>query len=222
MKHLNRKIGFYHPQYSNSCKLFCSLDLPFVLREMADFAEISEASFTQILETSHIKDYDKDNIICYKDDKIDALFYLLHGSIKVYKTNKFDKEAVIGIYASECALKNTPPLLNYDSFDGTAKSTLHALEPCKILSIPSKVLHSLMQSDIALLHSILNRANSALYELNNFIEMNLMDTQSKVQMLMQNNPSIFKNVSKSLIASLLNISQETLSRALKELNSQNL
>lgn len=212
---IDRKIGFNR---SNSCKLYCSVDLPAILRGMIDFMGIKKETFECILDIAHIKNYDKNTIICYKDDEVDTLLYLFHGSIKAFKNNKYDKEAIVNLYVSECAMQNEPPLINYDSFaDNIARNTLQTLEPCRILSVQSEAFKELLKSDIVLANNLINRANFVLNELNYFIELSLMDSKAKVIALMQRYPNILKNVSKKLIASLLNISQETLSRTLQSI-----
>lgn len=212
---LDRKIGLNH---STSCKLHCSVDLPSILRSMIDFQGIDKETFNCILDIAHIKNYAKNTIIYYKDDKVDTLDYLFHGSIKAFKNNKYDKEAIVNLLLSECAVQNEPPLINYDSFaDNITKNTLQTLEPCRILSIQSDTLKELLKRDIVLSNNFHNRANATLNELNYFVELSLMDSKAKVIALMQRNPNILKNVSKKLIASLLNISQETLSRTLQSI-----
>lgn len=212
---LDKKIGFNH---SASCKLHCSIDLPTIVRNMVDFQGIKKETFDCILDIAHIKNYAKNTIICYKNDEVSTLDYLFHGSIKAFKNNKYDKEAIVNLYVSECAMQNEPPLVNYDAFaDNIARNTLQTLEPCRILSIQSDGFRELLKSDIMLANNLINRANSMLNELNYFIELSLMDSKAKVVALMQKNPNILNNVSKKLIASLLNISQETLSRTLQSI-----
>ena len=212
---LRKKIGFYR---QTSCKLHCPVELCDVLRKMADFQGIKPRTFEYILNISHIKEYPRGSIISYKDDKCDTLFYLFHGSVKAFKNNKYDREAVTNIYLSECAMKNDPPLINYGAFiDKIARNTIQALESCRILTIQIDAFRELLQTDIILANNFLLRANQVLHELNYFVELSLMDSKAKVISILNRNPHILANVSKKLIASLLNISQETLSRILQEL-----
>lgn len=209
------KVNFYHPP---SCKLHCVVDLPQILRGMVDFSGVEAQSFCQILDSAHIQNYAKNTTICYKDDACNVLFYLFHGTIKSFKVNKYGNEAIVNLYTSECAAQGNPPLLNYEAFcDGIAKTTLQSLEPCRILSIQIDALKELLKDDIALANNFINRANAVICELNYFAEISLMDSHAKVCSLMQKYPNIFKSTSKKLIASLLNISQETLSRTLREI-----
>lgn len=213
---LRKKIGF---QRQSSCKLHCPVELKDVLQKMADFKGIKHRTFEYLLDIAHIKQYPRGSIISYKDDECDTLFYLFHGSVKAFKHNKNGKEAITNIYLSECAMKNEPPLINYGAFiDNIARNTIQALEPCRVLTIPIHAFRELLKSDIILANNFLERANSVLNELNYFVELSLMDSRAKVISILERNPHILANVSKKLIASLLNISQETLSRILQELN----
>ena len=208
-------VNFYHP----SCKLHCVVDLPSILREMADFCGVSGENFDKILDIAHFQNYAKNTIICYKDDICNNLFYLFHGTIKAFKANKYGNEAIVNLYTNQCAKQHNPPLLNYDAFgDGVAKTTLQTLEPCRILSIQIDTLKELMKCDITIANNFINRANAVLCELNYFTDLSLMDSKSKVIALLRKHPNILQSTSKKLIARLLNISQETLSRTLHEIN----
>ncbi len=212
---LCKKIGF---QRQSSCKLHCPVELKDVLQKMADFRGIQHRTFEHLLDIAHIKQYPRGSIIAYKDDECDMLFYLFHGSVKAFKHNKNNKEAITNIYLSECAMKNEPPLINYGAFiNNIARNTIQALEPCRVLLLPITAFRELLKTDIILSNNFLERANNVLNELNYFVELSLMDSHAKVVSILERNPNIFANVSKKLIASLLNISQETLSRILQEL-----
>lgn len=219
MENISNKIGHYHPSYINPCELFCAFDLSKVLQNLADFQGIKKESFACILDSAHTRDYEKNSIICYKGECVDTLLYLFHGSIKAFKVDKYNREAVVNLYAVECAINGISPIINYDTFcDGVAKTTLQTLEPCRILSIKIDVFKDLLKDDIVLANNILQQANYALQELNYYTEISLMDSHAKVRALLLRNPNIFKKVSKKLIASLLNMSQETLSRILQDIS----
>lgn len=212
---LRKKIGFYR---HNSCKLHCPVELKDILAKMIDFQNIQPRTFEHIINIAHIKQYPKGSIISYKGDSCDTLFYLFHGSVKTFKNNKYDKEAIMNLYISECAMKNEPPLINYGAFiDGIARNTIQTLEACRVLTLQIEAFREILRTDTILANNFLNRANTVLSELNYFMELSLLDSKAKVMSILERNPYILANVSKKLIASLLNISQETLSRILQEL-----
>lgn len=213
---LRKKIGFHRQA---SCKLHCPVELKDVLQKMIDFQGIKPRTFEHIINISHIKQYPRNSIIAYKGDECDTIFYLFHGSVKVFKNNKYDKEAITNIYFSECAMKNEPPLINYGAFiNHISRNTIQSLESCRVLTLQIDALKELLETDIVLANNMLNRAHQVLNELNYFVELSLMDSKAKVISILKRNPHILASVSKKLIASLLNISQETLSRILQELD----
>lgn len=215
---LRKKIGF---QRQSSCKLHCPIELKDVLQKMEDFSGVKPRTFEHILNIAHIKQYPRNSVIAYNGDNCEVLYYLFHGSVKVFKYNKHGKEAITNIYLSECAMKNEPPLINYGAFiDTIARNTIQALEPCRVLTLQIGAFRELLKSDVILANNFLNRTNSALNELNYFIELSLLDSRARVISILERNPHILANVSKKLIASLLNISQETLSRILQELEAE--
>lgn len=202
---------------AKSCQLHCSVDLKDILSMMSDFQGIKQSTFEHILNISHVKEYPKDSIICYKDDLIQSVQYLFHGSLKAYKINKYDNEVITNLYINNCAKISNPPLINYYALiDGKAHNNLYCLENCKILSIQAEAFKELFTFDTTLVNNILRRSNEIISEQDYLINLAVMDSKMRVSSLLERNPNIFSMVNKKTIAQLLNISQETLSRILRE------
>lgn len=205
-----------------SCQLHCSVDLNKILCKMSDFNGIKQSTFEHILNISHITEYPKDSIICYKEDMVQSIKYLFHGSIKSYKINKYDKEVITNLYTNNCAKINNPPLIDYCALiDGKAHNNLYCLEDCKILLIQAEPFKELFAFDIALVNNILKHFNEIINEQDYLINLSVMDSRMRVTSLLEQNPNIFQIINKKTIAQLLNISQETLSRILREVKIEN-
>ncbi|RDU63484.1 Crp/Fnr family transcriptional regulator [Helicobacter sp. MIT 14-3879] len=203
---------------AKSCQLHCSIDLKEILSKMTDFQRIKPSTFEHILNISHIKEYPKDSILCYKDDVVQSIQYLFHGSIKACKINKYDNEIIVNLYINDCARLNNPPLVNYCALiDTKAHNSLYCLENCRILSIQTESFKELLKDDIELVNNILRRSNEIINEQDYLIDLAVMDSKAKVISLLEKNPDIFSMVNKKTISQLLNISQETLSRILQKI-----
>lgn len=197
------------------CNKYCDIDLKKIIIGMKDFLNINEHSLSMILETAHMKEFAKDSIIYYTDECVKNLYYLFHGSVKSYKINKFDNEVIMSLYVNDCAKTSEPPLMNYHCLDGKSFRNLQCIDSCKILCINIKTFKELIKEDINLANNIISRANNIIKEQESIINLNLMmDSKAKIRFLIENKPDIFQSVNKKTIAQMLNISQETLSRAL--------
>ncbi|RAX54029.1 hypothetical protein CCY99_04940 [Helicobacter sp. 16-1353] len=206
------------------CPLSCSVDLKLVLENMDDFKNIKPATFEEIINISHIKEYQKDSILYYENDIVDNVHYLFHGLVKVYKINKFDNEVIVNLLHNYCANESNPPLIDYHTFlSNNSFFNILCLENCKILSINVESFKEIIKSDPALSLNMLNRANKIIEEQEYIININMIyDTKSKLASLLNKNYDVFNMLSKKVVSQMLNISQETLSRSIKKLKDENI
>lgn len=205
-----------------NCSMSCSLALKEALAGMEDFRGVNNDTFDSIISISHMLEYEKDSVIYYENDPVDSLHYLLHGCVKVYKINKFDNEVILNLYASCCIDVNNPPLINYYALiNKYAQSNVLCLENCRILSINSAAFKEILKSDQKLSFNMLGRANKVIEDQVCIIHNNMIyDAKAKLASLLSKTPHIFTIVNKKIVAQMLNISQETLSRSIQKLKEE--
>ncbi len=187
------------------------------IREIQLFSKFSDLHIDKIKSQSMIKSYTKEGIVFYEGDDSKHIFVVLEGTVKLYKTspkgtqiqiNRFDAPAVIGEYA---CFESVP-------FPATCEFVTEG----KIALIPrSFILTNLGDSDFAL--EMIKSLTAKIMVLSSLIHKEtIYSSEAKVAKLMLENSEIFHKLKHNEIASILNITPETLSRILKKFKNQNL
>ncbi len=186
------------------------------------FGKTDEELFGLLKEISHIVTIGKKETLFLEDDEGECMYYLISGSVKLFKTSEEGKEAVIKFVAPGevfaeilLYLKNRYPV------------TSMAIEPSKLLAINAQKLFRLIQKRPELAMMLIGRLAFRSQYLVRMVEnltiasvserllnyLRLMETKS-------NNNSIELPVPKGELALLLGITPETFSRLLKKLSSE--
>lgn len=209
---------------SKNCTNACTNDLNAILANLCDFQGIDKATFREILNVSHMKEYQKGTILCYENDIVENVHYLFHGFVKVYKINKFDNEVIMNLYANNCAKEGRTPLINYQALiNNYSFNNIICLEPCRILSINAQAFREIIKTDKILALNMIGRANKVIEEQEYTINIGMIyDARAKLASLLSKNSAIFDMLNKKVISQMLNISQETLSRNIQKLKDENI
>jgi len=163
------------------------------------------------------KSYTKEGIVFYEGDDSNHIFVVLEGTVKLYKTspkgtqiqiNRFDAPAVIGEYA---CFEHAP-------FPATCEFVTEG----KIALIPrSFIISNLGDAEFAL--EMIKSLTAKIMVLSSLIHKEtIFSSEAKVAKIMIENSEIFDKLKHNEIASILNISPETLSRILKKFKNQHL
>lgn len=185
------------------------------LREVQLFSKLSDKNFEKIKRQSFTKAYSKGGIVFYEGDDSNHFYVLLEGSVKVYKTspkgtqiqiNRFEAPAVLGEYA--CFEKVPFP------------ATCEFVADGKIVNVPSKFLtDNLREGEFAL--EMIKSLTSKIMILSSLIQKEtIYSSEAKVAKILIENTAIFRKLKYNEIASILNITPETLSRILKKFKTE--
>ncbi|HIP61042.1 MAG TPA: Crp/Fnr family transcriptional regulator [Sulfurovum sp.] len=187
------------------------------LREIQLFSKFSDLHIDRIRSQYMTKSYTKEGIVFYEGDDSNHIFVVLEGTVKLYKTspkgtqiqiNRFDAPAVIGEYA---CFEHAP-------FPATCEFVTEG----KIALIPrSFIISNLGDSEFAL--EMIKSLTAKIMVLSSLIHKEtIFSSEAKVAKIMIENSEIFDKLKHNEIASILNISPETLSRILKKFKNQHL
>lgn len=203
----------------NACKITCPIDLKSILLKIPTFNRIYDQTLCDLLDIAHIKTFTKHSFLYYQNDFIDSIDYLIHGCIKIYKINQYDNEIITNLLINGCIKDgDVPKLINYQNLiNDKYDSNCECLNSCRIISFHLQYFRELIKTDRALQSNILIEANNTIRHQDYIINLSTYNAQSKLAYLILNNPQVLNMVNKKIIAQLLNISQETLSRNLKKL-----
>ena len=62
------------------------------------FCNLNQDSLRDLKAIVHFKNYKKQEIVFYEEDKVSDIYFLLEGAVKAYKVDRFDNEIFFGIF----------------------------------------------------------------------------------------------------------------------------
>ena len=183
------------------------------IEEMPMFSHLDKKFHKQLYDNIYIRDFKKNSIVFYEGDCSDYLHILIDGQVRLYKTSpkdtmiqlhRLNAPAIIGEYAclEQVAF---PATCEFISDRGTI-GLLHFKNLMKYLEDPkfSLALLKSMTNKVMLLSSLVHKET-------------ILSSEAKVADLILNEKEIFNSIKNTEIASILNITPETLSRILSKL-----
>jgi len=187
----------------------------FDLRSIPLFSKLSDEQLSELHSYMYIHHYEKDSIVFYEGETSEYLHILLDGDVRLYKTSpkgtqvhmhNFVAPEVIALFA---AFENIPFPATCE-FLGTGTVGLLPME--KIYNCMKNVdfsvaLVSALSKRMKLLASLLHKET-------------IYTTEAKIADLILENPSVFERLKNNEIASILNMTPETLSRILTRLKRE--
>ena len=185
------------------------------LRDIQLFSKLSDDNLEKIKKQSLVKSYVKGGIVFYEEDESQHIFVVLEGTVKLYKTspkgtqvqiNRFTAPAVLGEYACfeevpfpatcEFVTEGKIAYIPRDFVVNNLEDSIFALEMIKSLTAKIMVLSSLIHKET------------------------IFSSEAKVAKLLLEKSEIFQKLKYNEIASILNITPETLSRILKKFKNE--
>lgn len=185
------------------------------LSDIQLFSRLSPEYLEEIRQNAIIKNYAKESIVFYEGDSGEYLYILLSGTIKLYKTtpkntqiqiNRFDAPALVGEYACfesqpypvtcEFVTDGKMALVPFDYILKNLENKQFSLELIKSLTSKIMVLSALIHKET------------------------IYSSEAKVAKLLIENVEIFTKLKYNEIASILNLTPETLSRIFKKFKKE--
>ncbi len=187
----------------------------FDLKEIALFSKLEEKQLVELQSRLHIHNYTKDSIVFYEGDESKYLHLLLDGAVRLYKTSpkgtqihmhNFTAPDSIALFATfqripfpatcEFLTEGTIGLLPLDKIHSCLENTEFALALITALSCRMKLLSDVLHKET------------------------IYSAEAKIADLIYNNPAVFERLKNNEIASILNITPETLSRTLSKFKKE--
>lgn len=177
----------------------------YLLKDVCDETLKEIAKYTSYLKLS------KDNILFYEGEDSNCLFLLTKGIVKFYKTSSNNKEIIIKYHYSNEFIAE---VANFENIPYPA--TGKAFTEIEALKIDFKNLKHLLYSDANLALVIQTSLIKKIRNLENLILFNVVLTaDERIAKYICDNTKEFFNTKRIIIAEILNITPETLSRRLK-------
>ncbi len=183
------------------------------LKDIYLFESLNRSNITRLEEISSVKKYKKDQFLFFEGDRAESLFILIDGIVKIYKSDTKGNEVVLNHFYPIALIAE---LANLEHI-GYPASAVFETEG-KVLAIDYNLFETefLKNPDISFL--IIKSLTKKLKALDKIISQNLtMDSASKVARFIFENEDHFMELKHNKIASILNITPETMSRVMRKL-----
>ncbi len=205
------------------------------------FSGLDEKELSLIKDFSNIKNYNKGEVIFFETEPYLGFYGVVEGLVKIYKISNEGREHIIHIEYPGSTFAEVP------MFEKNSEKSLSDLrypanamaieENTVVIKVPTKPFLGFMKQNTDICFKLLSSLAKRLRFLNTHIESVTLDDVSKrlVKYLLtemeqpQNEKNKFKNenfieleISKYDLASHLGTIKETLSRALKKLQANNI
>ena len=187
------------------------------LQSIPLFSKLNEAHLAELQSQMHIHQYEKDSIVFYEGDESEYLHILLDGVVRLYKTSpkgtqvhmhNFAAPEIIALFA---AFEKIP-----------FPATCEFLGEGTVGLLPLEKIYNCMENvdfSISLISSLSKRMKLLADLLH---KETIFTTEAKIADLLLNNASIFARLKNNEIASILNMTPETLSRILTKMKKENI
>jgi len=199
-----------------------------ILRNVPLFKEMSDECLNRMAEKARFINLEKDQFVFHKGDCCKGIYVTVRGNVKIFFLSMEGKEHVIRIvgpgqsFAEAVAFFNKP-----------CPASVQALSAVRVLFIPVEKLFQSIEEDSACARSMLAGLSRRLHQLVSEMEALTLysGAQRVIGYLLQNEAvrnakegevAVSLPVSKTIIASHLNLTPESLSRILHSLGDEGL
>ena len=180
------------------------------------FESLEPNTIDKIVSFSSIKTYQEGDVLFYEKDDKDSIYYIIEGSIKFYKVDRFDNEIFLYKLYSHSLIYNVSKFT--DKFFVSCYANAEFLEDSHILVIQSTPFRDMIYSNHQLMGKILEESFSMIQQMQCIISRDVVfDGTAKVAHMLVNELQTFNRLKKHEIAYMLHIQPETLSRILNKL-----
>lgn len=188
------------------------------LKDVFLFKDLCDDTLSQIEEITTPMSLSKDNILFYEGDESKYLYVLTKGIVKLYKTASNDKEIVMKYFHKQELIAE---VANFDNIPYPA--TAQCFVDSEILRIDFEKLKSLIYSDPELSFVIQTSLIKKIRNLEKLVSLHVvLDSKERIAKYLCDHTEDFFNTKNIIVAEILNISPETLSRILRVFKNEGL
>lgn len=187
----------------------------FELKDIPLFSGLKDEQLEVLKATLHIHQYSKDSVLFYEGDMSEYLHILLDGSVHVYKTTPKGTQVHMHNFSAPEIIALCAPF-EHVAFPATCEFLTDGV--VGLLPI-DKIYQCLEDRDFSIaLINALTKHMKLLVDL--YHKETIFSSEAKIADVIYNNPTIFERLKNTEIASILNITPETLSRTLTKFKKE--
>lgn len=189
------------------------------------FDGLSDKQVSDILNSIPIRKYKRNHILIFEDDPIDRVYIVKSGTLKIYRTYE-DKEIILD-FVKEHEVIGEVELFSQSS----ALSSVEVVEDAEIYHLSQAVFIALIYKNKMILENVFRIHHQRFETLNkqirNLTFYSVLTRVCRVLLgfLEDNEDSTdltIKNVNQSTIASMIGVTRESVSKAFKDLQDENI
>ncbi len=187
----------------------------FEIKDITLFSGLHETQMAELQSHLIVRHYSKDSIVFYEEDQSEYLHLLIKGNVRLYKTSPTGKEVHMHGISAPSPIALLPALENV-AFPATCAFITEGAVGLLPLENFHKCLNEL---DFSL--AIIKAMSKKMKLLENLLHKEtVFSSEAKIADLISTNAKIFQHLKNNEIASILNITPETLSRVLTKLKKE--
>jgi len=206
-----------------------------VLKNVNLFSDLNEHELEKIYSRCDIRSYGKGEMVFFDTEPYQGFYIVIEGSVKIFKITKDGREHILYFIHPFNTFAEVPLLENYEKIrneEFTYPANAMSLDiDTKLILIRANVFYDILEKNSKMCLKMLSGLAKKLRHMNTYIESITLDVPKRLAKFIlseQNKIStgqrdqIELNISKHDLAAYLGTIDETLSRALKKLQSDNL
>lgn len=206
-----------------------------ILKNVQLFSDLNEEELEKIYSRSDIKTFGKGEMVFFDTEPYQGFYIVIEGSVKIYKISKDGREHIMHFIYPFNTFAEVPLLEQYekikkDEFSYPANA-MSLEKDTKLILIRASTFYKIVENNKIICLKMLSGLAKRLRHLNGYIESFTLDVPKRVakfilaeqnKITANNKNQIELNISKHDLAAYLGTIDETLSRALKKLQEDNL
>ena len=175
----------------------------------------------EISKFCKIKKFAKGDVLFYENDEVETIYYILGGSLRFYKVDRFDNEIFLYKLSKDSLIFDLSKLC--DEFILQCFANAEFTQESEILSIDAKKFKDMMKKNQNLMQIVMRESFLMIQQMQCIISRDIVfDGTAKVAHMIDNDLDDFNALKKHEIAYMLHMQPETLSRILKKLTRNNI
>ncbi len=187
------------------------------LKNIPLFYSLNDDEIELLASISKVVLYPKGHILFYEKEKLNYIYFLVKGTVKLYKVDRFDSEIFLNRLEENSFIYTVSNLCEGKNKLGVFYS-VETLEDCQILLIEVKKFKSLFMTKPEIMKGILQESYQSILQLQYILNRDIVyDGMAKVAYKISNEIDVFNSMKKHEIAYCLHLQPETLSRILKKM-----
>lgn len=188
------------------------------LKNLFLFSDLDDETIDKIAKFSKIEKVSKNGILFYEGDKSSSLCILKKGIVKLYKSTSNAKEVVLKYFNDNELIAE---VANFEEINYPA--TALAFTDIEVIKIDFSLLKEIILEKPELSYKIMTSLIKKIKNLENVISNQIvLDSNERVAKYIYEHSETFFSTKNIIIAEMLNISAETLSRILRVFKDENI